>query len=415
MTVVFSVHVIHVCCIFAGLPARALADFKQTGSSMQGLPNASLGSSAFLGLAQSVLQDDNSNGTVDAVPKLSGLASEIETIAKGLKLPIKPGDIMETWTSKQACSKPAEAARNKALKELRYALAAKTAAYSANAWLKRFACNGWQPTSGKYAGMGGSCKNWKRSSITWCFVEKLYEGTFQQFKKQSEHYGGKFVAPCAVKSSEEDKVRDRKKAALAIADTRLKNAINFMGKADVMDKDCIAQLTKKADKLMKNGKLLEKNSSTVANEARKVLKIARLAGCLLWAPVQGSLSGTGGACKPWGFSSHWCFVEKGYTGYGNEFVREASKAEVGVSGKFYAPCNMESEKRAESIRKQAVALKNRATVLMTKGKAKQKLSLEKSTLAKKRLKILNNLHELMKKLQAYLKNFKPPSTKSAAK
>merc|ERR1712078_16050 len=55
-------------------------------------------------------------------------------------------------------------------------------------------CNGWSPSSGKYAGQGHKCAkfNWSRA---WCYVDKGFKGPGHEFMRASKAYKEKYYMP----------------------------------------------------------------------------------------------------------------------------------------------------------------------------------------------------------------------------
>lgn len=60
-------------------------------------------------------------------------------------------------------------------------------------------CSGWSPTSGQFAGKGGSCQRWGWT-LPWCYVEPTSEAPGSEFMMYKTELG-KWLAPCAPASS----------------------------------------------------------------------------------------------------------------------------------------------------------------------------------------------------------------------
>merc|ERR1711939_933692 len=58
-------------------------------------------------------------------------------------------------------------------------------------------CNGWSPSSGKFAGKGKTCGRWGWSR-SWCYVDKGFKGPGHEFIQQSTSYKGKYYMPCKM-------------------------------------------------------------------------------------------------------------------------------------------------------------------------------------------------------------------------
>eukprot|EP00927_Polykrikos_kofoidii_P070891 TRINITY_DN67260_c0_g1_i1.p1 TRINITY_DN67260_c0_g1~~TRINITY_DN67260_c0_g1_i1.p1 ORF type:complete len:407 (-),score=67.27 TRINITY_DN67260_c0_g1_i1:43-1263(-) len=239
-----------------------------------------------------------------------------------------------------------------------------------------YSCLGWSPAQGKLSGKGSSCAKWGYS-IKWCFVDAKYKGVSHEFIKPAKEYPGKFYAPCATGSGI--------KAKITVAASKLKKAANevlealkLFAQADVIDKKCIRSNLQKAAKMTKDAKVLLKQAEEARTEAEAVIKEARLKGCSGWKPKGGPLEGRGYSCKKWGYTTTWCWVADDYKGLAKEFQKPTSS----YKGKFYAPCDIENEKKLAAMRKNAEEMKVKSIALKRKANGWKK----EAKLMKKKVK-----------------------------
>eukprot|EP00927_Polykrikos_kofoidii_P054169 TRINITY_DN4863_c0_g1_i13.p1 TRINITY_DN4863_c0_g1~~TRINITY_DN4863_c0_g1_i13.p1 ORF type:complete len:861 (-),score=73.45 TRINITY_DN4863_c0_g1_i13:64-2307(-) len=182
-------------------------------------------------------------------------------------------------------------------------------------------CSGWSPTTGEFAGKGGTCDTWGSSS-PWCWVEESYVGHGKEFAKESVLHAGKFSAPC----------RDSPHPAMAEVEATSQDGCNGWspnaGPLAHKGHSCHTWGFAFPWCWVDGGPAADNNVvqpfGTVDGAWWAPCKPTTCSG---WAPSFGSLKGAGFRCDHWSapITEEWCWVEDGYVGPGSNMLQYSTE------------------------------------------------------------------------------------------